>query len=149
LSEFAEMSVLSAQPKPRIVEGDIKVERAPVARRASLEIITTNMAQATAARLVGSLTSTNFMQFQDALDKYKAAGVESLVLDLSGLTYVNSTGLSLFVAAGDLFDVRLATVPSRIQRLLKMIGLDKLFPMFASVAEAAKAPPSPRQPDPE
>jgi len=141
LAEFGSMAVLGPSGgRPRVVEGEIKVERAPVARRASLEVTTTPLGpQLAAMRLVGSLNSSNFTQLQQALDELRAAGFARLVMDLSGLTYVNSTGLSLFVAAGDLFEMRLAAVPNRILRLLKMIGLDKLFQTFNTVAEAAKA----------
>jgi len=142
--EFAEMSDLSSSGgRPTIIEQDIKYERAPVVRRASLDITTKSFPNgAVVSRLVGSLNANNFGQFQTALDDTQAQGVKTLVLDLSGVTYINSTGLSLFVAAGDMFDVRLAAVPSRILRLLKMIGLDKLFPTYTSVGEAAKAPPA-------
>jgi len=140
LNEFAEMSSLAAGGSPpKVMEKEIKFERAPVSRRASLDINVRDLpVGATVVRLVGSLNSNNFGRFQDALDKTKARGVERLIIDLSGLTYVNSTGLSLFVAAGDMFEVALAAVPSRILRLLKMIGLDQLFPTFSTVAEASK-----------
>jgi anti-anti-sigma factor len=141
LNEFAEMSDLgSAGPPPRIIEKDIKYERAPVARRATLDIASRDLPGGIVVlRLVGSLNSSNFMQFQEILDQTQTRGVKKLIIDLSGLTYVNSTGLSLFVAAGDMFAVSLAAVPSRILRLLKMIGLDKLFPTFGTVAEIVKS----------
>ena len=142
VSEFQEMVNLSRPVvPPHLVEGQIRVERAPVRRAAALEITTEMLAPMVATtRLVGAVGSGNFHQLQECLDELKTAGVSRLVLDLSALTYVNSTGLSLFIAAGDLFDVRLAAVPVRITRLLKMIGLDKLFASYMSVAEAARAP---------
>jgi len=144
LGEFEEMSRLSdPRERPRVIEKDIKIERAPVAKRAGLEVSASDLSPGVACvRLVGSLSSVNFGRFQDCLDALKAKSVSRLVLDLSGLTYVNSTGLSLFVAAGDLFDMRLAAVPARISRLLKMIGLDRLYPTFPTATEAAKAPAS-------
>lgn len=144
LAEFNEMVVLGpggTGSRPKVIDSEIKIERAPVARRGSLELSTTSLGpQTVALRLVGSLSSSNFIQLQETLDQLKSSGVSCLVLDLSGLTYVNSTGLSLFVAAGDLFDMRLAAVPSRILRLLKLIGLDKLFRIYSSIGEAASAP---------
>jgi anti-anti-sigma factor len=143
LVEFEEMAGLGPSgERPRPIQREVRIERAPIARRSSLEIFTNELGPAAAsARLVGSLNAANFDALQQALDGLKDRGVSRLVLDLSGLAYVNSTGLSLFVAAGDLFDLRLAVVPARIGRLFRMIGLDKFFPTFTTVAEAAKAPP--------
>ncbi len=148
LSEFEEMVRLGrpgATPSKgatvRVIEGDIRAERAPVSRRASLDVATTTIGpEVASARLVGSITSGNFRVLQECLDELEKQGIARLVLDLGGLTYVNSTGLSLFVAAGDVFDLRLASVPARIMRLLRMIGLDKIFPAYKTVSEAAAAP---------
>ena len=142
VAEFEEMSVLSSSgERPRVVERDIRVERAPVARRSAFDVNVSNLGpEVASARLTGSLKSSNFHKLQEVLDDLKDQGVRRLVLDLSGLSYVNSTGLSLFVAASDMFDVRMAAVPVKISNILKMIGLDKLFPTFTGVGEAAKAP---------
>ena len=146
-SEFEEMSVFGPSGEsPQVVvrreEGGVRVERAPAARRATFEVTVTGMGpQVASIRLTGSLNSRNYQKLQEKLDDLKEQGVRRLVFDMSGLTYVNSTGLSLFIAAGDMFDLRLAAVPARIANLLKMIGLDQLFPTFAAVGEAASAPP--------
>ena len=149
VAEFEEMAVIgSSGERPRVVERDIRVERAPVVRRSAFDVTLTRLGpEVTSARLTGSLNAHNFPRLQEALDDLKERGVPRLVLDLSGLAYVNSTGLSLFVAAGDMFDLRLAAVPVKINNLLKMIGLDKLFPTFAAVGEAAKAPGAKRPAD--
>ena len=146
VSEFEEMGVIgpsgpAAGGRPRVIERDIRVERTTVARRSAFDVIVTDLGPSVAAaRLAGSINAHNYQRLQETLDELKERGVARLVLDLSGLTYVNSTGLSLFVAAGDLFDLRLAAVPVKIKHLLRMIGLDQLFPTFAGVGEAAKAP---------
>jgi len=140
LVEFEDMTDLASTGAGQVVvEQDIRIERAPVSRRAALEVSVANLSPDVAsARLVGSLTSGNFTQFQEALDSLQDQDVERLVLDLSGLTYVNSTGLSLFVAAADMFDLRLAAVPARIMRLLKLIGLAEILPSYGSVSDAAR-----------
>ncbi len=142
--EFEEMAKLSRQGhSPRADENNIRLERAPVTPKAKLTVSTAMLSpQVAAARLTGAVNSHSFTELQQALDTLKSKGVARLVLDLSGLSYINSTGMSLFVAAGDLFDLRLAAVPARITRLFRMIGLDELFPTFISVAEAAKAQPA-------
>ena len=149
VSEFEDMTVLGPSgASPQVIEGEIRVERAPVARRSAFDVAVKSLgAQVASIRLTGSLTSHNFQKLQQALDQLKESGVKRLVLDLSALSYICSTGLSLFVAAGDLFDLRLAAVPVKIGHILRMIGLDQLFPTFAGVAEAAKAPETAKSDD--
>jgi anti-anti-sigma factor len=142
MAEFEEMAVFGGEAsRPEVIERDIRVERAPLARRSAFDVTIKDLGPRVAsARLTGSLNTHNFHRLQEALDELKDRGVVRLVLDLGGLSYVNSTGLSLFVAAGDLFDLRLAAVPVKIGSLLRMIGLDKLFQSFSGVIEAANAP---------
>ncbi len=142
VAEFEEMAGLSRPGRrPHAIEGEIRVERAPVTRRAALEVATALPSPGIAVvRVVGAVNAHNFHHLQQGLDDLAAKGTSRLVLDLSALTYINSTGMSLLVAAGDLFDMRLAAVPARITRLFRMIGLHEIFPTYMSVAEAAKAP---------
>ncbi len=142
VTEFGEMAALCCTDRrPVIVEGGISVERAPAAAPASFDVASSILAPGVAAaRLIGAINSRNYDRLQQSLDELKTKNISRLVLDLSGLTYINSTGMSLFIAAGDLFDLRLASVPARITRLFRMIGLDAIFRNYMSVAEAAKAP---------
>jgi len=141
VAEFNEMAGLCTDRQPVIAKGDIRVERAPATAPSSLDVTSSVISPGVAvARLVGSVNSRNYDRVQSSLDELKSKDISRLVLDLSGLTYINSTGMSLFIAAGDLFDLRLAAVPARITRLFRMIGLDAIFRNYMSVAEAAKAP---------
>lgn len=142
-AEFEEMVGLAGGARPRPVERDIKIERVSIARKPELGIERRKLGPGVMClHLSGALETRSFGRLQEELDALKALEVSRLVLDLSGIWYINSTGLSLMVAAGDLFDVRLAAVPDRINRIFRMIGLDKLFPTFRSAAEAAQAPPA-------
>jgi anti-sigma B factor antagonist len=141
IAEFNEMAGLCTDRKPVIAQGDVRVERAPTAAPASFEVTASLLSPGVAvARLNGAINSRNYDKLQSSLDQLKSKDVSRLVLDLSSLSYINSTGMSLFIAAGDLFDMRLAAVPARITRLFRMIGLDAIFRNYMSVAEAAKAP---------
>ena len=141
VAEFNEMAGLCADRQPVITDGEIRVERAAAAAPSSLDVTTSVLSPGLAvARVSGAINSRNYDRLQESLDELKSKEVSRLVVDLSGLTYINSTGMSLFIAAGDLFDLRLAAVPARITRLFRMIGLDSIFRNYMSVAEAAKAP---------
>jgi anti-sigma B factor antagonist len=68
-------------------------------------------------------------------------GVPHLVLDLTHVDFVDSTGLSTLIhllhatqqAGGSL---RLAEVPDRLLRMITMTGISQLLPVHATVADA-------------
>jgi len=68
-------------------------------------------------------------------------GNKKLIFDASGLEYADSSGIGTLVAcltqiknAGG--DLRLAGANPRIRRLLNMTGVDKLMPLYPTLAEA-------------
>jgi anti-sigma B factor antagonist len=70
-------------------------------------------------------------------------GSPSLVLDLSALDFIDSTGLGVLVGAlrrarSDGGDIRLAALPASIGRVFSVTGLDQVFRVFPTV-EAATA----------
>jgi anti-sigma B factor antagonist len=86
----------------------------------------------TAGRLRGTL---------DELPLDEAAGV---IIDLSGLTYCDSTGVSVLVtayrrarAAGR--PLALAGLNPDLTRVFRVIGLDQVFATYGDVEAAAKA----------
>ncbi|MEU1037908.1 STAS domain-containing protein [Streptomyces sp. NPDC005551] len=68
-------------------------------------------------------------------------GTPHLVLDLPGVDFVDSTGLSTFItllletekAGGSL---RLADVPDRLMRMVTITGISALLPVHATVTDA-------------
>jgi anti-sigma B factor antagonist len=65
----------------------------------------------------------------------------SLVLDLSELHFIDSTGLGVLVGAlrrvrTEGGDIRLAGAPSSIRRVFAVTGLDQVFTLFPTVDEA-------------
>ncbi|MFB8027241.1 MULTISPECIES: STAS domain-containing protein [unclassified Streptomyces] len=68
---------------------------------------------------------------------------QQLVLDLTGLTFCDSSGITVMIAARNHVlashaTVVLAAVPDRVSRVLRVIGLDQVFPVHPTV-EAAEA----------
>lgn len=89
--------------------------------------------------MIGPLTlGTNLKiadaQIQDAIH----AGAARLVLDMSGVPYMDSAGLGALVMTHGLAKaqdgvVRLAGASERVGSLMKMTGMDLLMPMDADV----------------
>ncbi len=68
------------------------------------------------------------------------------MLDLTGVDYISSTGLSVFLAAAKKIkpvaggQLALAGLNSRIRLVFEMSGFLRLFPVFATVDEAVAQP---------
>ena len=64
-----------------------------------------------------------------------------LVIDLVQVRFINSSGLGLFVRVGKTLEENgrilvLARTSRQLERLIRSLGLDEVFPMFRSVTEA-------------
>ncbi|MGC5038223.1 MULTISPECIES: STAS domain-containing protein [unclassified Streptomyces] len=80
-------------------------------------------------------------------------GARHLVLDLAGVDYVDSSGLSTFItllhtAQRDGGALHLADVPDRLVRMLTMTGIDELLPVHPTVADAVAAGEAGSEPSP-
>ncbi|HYN92228.1 MAG TPA: STAS domain-containing protein [Pilimelia sp.] len=81
----------------------------------------------------------------DALAEEIGRGRVRIVLELSGVTFCDSTGLGVFVrvrrrateAGGWL---RLAAVTTPVRRALQITNLDRLIPAYDTVDDAAREP---------
>lgn len=72
------------------------------------------------------------------------ADVETLIVDLSQVSHVDSAGLSALLLAerqqsAHGGDVRLVGVNENVKSLLRITQLDRIFPMYATVTEAIQA----------
>ena len=70
-----------------------------------------------------------------------------VVIDLAGVTFIDSTGLSMLVAAHTRFDesrdeLRVAAVPHRVRRVLELTGLDGLLRTYDDVPSALDPSPT-------
>jgi len=81
---------------------------------------------------------------RERLDEHISGGRHHLVVDLEGVTFMDSTGLGVLVGRLKLVRVkggslRLACGSERILKVFSITGLDKVFQIFPSV-DAALAP---------
>ncbi|MFJ5265234.1 STAS domain-containing protein [Streptomyces sp. NPDC088387] len=100
--------------------------------------------------LTGELDYGSSSQVRDALPRLTLEPGRQLVVDLSGITFCDSSGITALLAARNhalaaRADIVLATVPGHISRVFTVVGLDQVFTMHptAEAAEAAWTPPAP------
>jgi anti-sigma B factor antagonist len=78
-----------------------------------------------------------------SLEEIAAEGHKHILLDLSEVSYVDSSGLGALVAGYNSLKARQGTVglfgvPARVQELLDLSRLTTIFRVFSSQAEAEK-----------
>ena len=109
-----------------------------------LDIGTSVVDGRTVVQVVGEIDVYTAPQLREQLDAEIDAGRYDLVVDLSGVTFMDSTGLGVLV--GRLKQIRLNDGSMRLvcahDRVLKVFvitGLDKVFAIYPTVGEAVAA----------
>lgn len=79
---------------------------------------------------------------RSAIDEQVAAGARQIVIDLNETQFMDSTGLGVLVGRLKLVRhhngwLRVACTSERILRVFRITGLDKVFSIYNTVAEAA------------
>lgn len=93
---------------------------------------------------VGDVDVSNAAKLRDALDRVLANGESRLVVDLRGVSFMDSTGLGILVGRLKVVrarrgSMRLVCVAPRMLRVLAITGLDTVFPLHSSRSEALAA----------
>lgn len=94
-------------------------------------------------RVNGDLDSSNSTELVEVLDREVARGMNRLVLDLTKMAYIDSSGLGALVkvlkktrlVAGD---VKLCGLEPEVRKVLELTRLDKIFDISRTVDEAVK-----------
>jgi anti-sigma B factor antagonist len=89
----------------------------------------------------GQLTQATLPEFERIVAPYLENNGPGLVLDLGRVGFVSSAGLGCFVRIGKTLEEQgrvlvLARVVRPVERVLRAIGLDEVFPIFRAVVEA-------------
>ncbi|KIF73069.1 anti-anti-sigma factor [Streptomyces sp. 150FB] len=102
-----------------------------------------------AIELVGELDHHSAPQVRGLLPGLVVEEGQQLVVDLAGLTFCDSSGITVLIAArnhalASRATVALAAVPDHVSRIFRIVGLDQVFPVHptAQAAEAAWRPPT-------
>ena len=77
-------------------------------------------------------------------------GVSAVVADLTGTEFCDSAGLRVIVLAydwarADNVELRLAVPPGSTLVVMKLVGLDQVLPIYASLDKALAGEPNPGQ----
>jgi anti-sigma B factor antagonist len=94
-------------------------------------------------RAVGELDFSSSETLRAAAEGVLAEGHETLLIDLSEVRFLDSTGLSALVAVGRAAARRGSSVgliaPSEpVLHVLRLMGVDNVFPTYASESEALR-----------
>jgi anti-sigma B factor antagonist len=109
-----------------------------------LQITTRDAATGPVLEFHGELDYTSAGQLRELIGATALRPGQRLVLDLAGLTFCDSSGITAFIAARNHAhaaeaDIALAAVPANTLRVLRMVGLDQLFPLHPDSEVATRA----------
>ena len=108
----------------------------------SLEVQTRQVdSGATVVAPTGRLDVAGAPALKDAISEAVKNGQPRVVLDMEGISFVDSTGLGSVIAAlkqirSSQGDLRLAAPNQQVRVVLELTTLDRVFPYYSTVEEA-------------
>ncbi|MBS1164773.1 MAG: putative anti-sigma-factor antagonist [Proteobacteria bacterium] len=89
------------------------------------------------------IDAQNACMFRDELTALLNAGSASLILDMSAVEFVDSSGLGalvgVFKSIGPRGDLALASPRPPVEKMLKLTRMDRVFRLFGTLREAVEA----------
>lgn len=109
--------------------------------RASVTIPESTGAAYTLVQLTGEVDATNSDELYDVLESVVLQLPRLLVVDLSALTFMDSTGLRMLLRSSRELDqqggvLALASPQLPVARVLQLTRADQLIPVYGTVADA-------------
>ncbi|MFJ9742953.1 STAS domain-containing protein [Streptomyces sp. NPDC101166] len=97
-----------------------------------LKITTRDAATGPVLEISGELDYANAAELRDLLPTLPLRAGQRLVVDLGGMEFCDSSGITALIAARNhaqaaQADIALAAVPANTLRVLRMVGLDQVF----------------------
>ncbi|MEU0160821.1 STAS domain-containing protein [Streptomyces sp. NPDC006261] len=91
----------------------------------------------------GELDHTTAPQLRDVLTELTLQPGQRLVLDLAGMEFCDSSGITALIVSRNhahaaRADIALAAVPAHTQRVLRTVGLDQVFPLHPDSRTATR-----------
>ncbi|MCS0605045.1 STAS domain-containing protein [Streptomyces sp. LP11] len=109
-----------------------------------LTLRTRTTAAGAVMELAGDLDHHTAPEVRDALPGLSLRPGGQLVLDLAGITFCDSSGITVLIAARNHAmaadaAMALAAVPERVARIFRIVGLDQVFPTYPTAQDAEGA----------
>ncbi|ROP55959.1 STAS domain-containing protein [Streptomyces sp. PanSC9] len=106
-----------------------------------LKITTRDATTGPVWEIIGELDYTTAPELLAQLPTLALQPGQRLVLDLTGMDFCDSSGISALIAArnhahAEQADIALAAVPAHTLRVLRIVGLDQIFPLYPDSAAA-------------
>lgn len=106
-----------------------------------MQIESEKLQNAVVVKISGRMDAENAHEFQQECERWIARGATHILVELSGLQYVSSMGLSCFLAvakalqqkSGSVILCRLQGLPRQVFEMTRLIGL---FPVFDTMEAA-------------
>lgn len=116
-----------------------------------MEVTVGQEAGVTVVAIAGTLEAGTAPELGTRLDALLAEGIQRFVIDLSGLRFLDSSGIAVLVR---LFkrvrighgDVRLAGAQPPVEKILKLVRLDRVFDVHPDVGAAVASFATPAAP---
>jgi anti-anti-sigma factor len=90
----------------------------------------------------GEIDIASAGELRAMIDSSRGGGADQLILDLSGIRFIDSSGLNVLIGTARHFGSgRFAVIISRpsIRKIFALTGIDSVIPIFESVADAVRA----------
>lgn len=97
-----------------------------------LEITTTRSSDSSAIVLSGELDSASTERLDDLIREAEETGIERIVVNLSDVDFVDSTGLSVLLHAKKRSNGRLSFIPSNHEAVTRLLELTGTVEMLGS-----------------
>jgi len=100
----------------------------------------------TVVALAGESDVYTYDQLRGALETEAVKGVALLIVDLSGLDFMDSTGVQVLLGIRVMMNdhggkLALAQPQNTVARVLSLVGADQFIPVYPSVEDAAAGTP--------
>ncbi|MFD9431213.1 STAS domain-containing protein [Streptomyces sp. NPDC060002] len=108
-----------------------------------LKITTRDTATGPVLEILGDLDYEHANELRDLVDTLVLQPGQRLILDLADMDFCDSSGLTALIAAHQHAlaahaDIALAAVPANTLRILRIVGLDQIFPVHPDSETAAR-----------
>jgi anti-sigma B factor antagonist len=109
-----------------------------------LSIVSRTINTSRVLELAGELDLATVETFRDLLRGLSLEERQQLVIDLTGLHFCDSSGIAALLSARARAlavhgEIMLAGVPNHLRRVLAVVGLDQMFPMYPTTQDAIEA----------